>query len=144
MFERRFQCLRSYESESESEVAQSCLTLRDPMDCSLPGSSIRGIFQERVLEWVAISFSRGSSQSRDQTWVSHIVGRHFTIWATREAHIYVHKQFVYVYTCICIYINCLPKLLVNQNIPFLKHTKNPRFFFRITPVLRRYMLTILH
>ena len=43
--------------ESESEVAQSCLTLSDPMDCSLPGSSVRGIFQTRVLEWVAIAFS---------------------------------------------------------------------------------------
>ena len=43
--------------ESESEVAQSCLTLRDPMDCSLPGSSIHGIFQARVLEWGAIELS---------------------------------------------------------------------------------------
>ena len=45
----------------ESEVAQSCLTLCDPMDCSPPGFSVHGIFQARVLEWVAISFSRGSS-----------------------------------------------------------------------------------
>ena len=59
----------------ESEVAQSCLTLWDPMDCSLPGSSVHGIFQARVLEWVATSFSRGSSQLRDRTWVSHIAGR---------------------------------------------------------------------
>ena len=44
--------------ESESEVAQLCLTLHDPMDCSLPGSSIHGIFQTRVLEWVAIAFSK--------------------------------------------------------------------------------------
>ena len=43
--------------ESESEVTQSCLTLRDPMDCSLPGSSVHGIFQARVLEWGAIAFS---------------------------------------------------------------------------------------
>ena len=56
--------------ESESEVAQSCLILCDPMDCSLPGSSVHGIFKARVLEWVAISFSRGSSQPRDQTRVS--------------------------------------------------------------------------
>ena len=54
------------------------------MDCSLPCSSTHGIFQARVLEWVAISFSRGSSRPRDRTWVSHIVGRRFTIWATRE------------------------------------------------------------
>ena len=65
-------------------VAQSCLTLCDPMDCSLPGSSVHGIFQARVLEWVAISFSKGSSQPRDGTRVSHIAGRCFTIWATRE------------------------------------------------------------
>ena len=56
----------------------------DPMNCSLPGSSVHGIFQARVLEWGAIAFSRGSSQPRDQTRVSRIVGRHFTIWATRE------------------------------------------------------------
>ena len=68
----------------ESEVAQSCLTLCDPRDCSPPGSSVHGIFQARVLEWVAISFSRGSSQLRDWTLVSCIAGRHFTIWATRE------------------------------------------------------------
>ena len=51
------------------------------MDCSPPGSSVRGVFQARVLEWVAISFSWGSSWPRDWTWVSHIVGRCFTIWA---------------------------------------------------------------
>ena len=68
----------------ESEVAQLCPTLCDTKDGSLPGSSIHGIFQARVLEWVATSFSRGSSQPRDRTWVSRIVGRYFTIWATRE------------------------------------------------------------
>ena len=47
--------------KSESEVAQSCPTLCDPMDHNLPGSSVHGIFQARVLKWVAISFSRGSS-----------------------------------------------------------------------------------
>ena len=56
-------------------VAQSCTTLCDPMDCSLPGSPIHGILQARILEWVAISFSRGSSQPRDQTQVSQIAGR---------------------------------------------------------------------
>ena len=54
------------------------------MDCSLPGSSVHGIFQAIVLEWIAISFSRWSSQPRDQTRVSRIVDRRFTIWATRE------------------------------------------------------------
>ena len=71
--------------ENESEVAQSCPNLCNHMDCSLPGSSIHGILQARTLEWVAISFSRGSSQPRDRTQVSCLVGRHFTIWATREA-----------------------------------------------------------
>ena len=70
--------------ESESEVAQLCLTLCDPMDCSPPGSSVHGIFQAIVLEWVAISFSKGSSQPRDRTRVSRIVDRCFTIWATED------------------------------------------------------------
>ena len=60
----------------ESEVAQSCPTLCDPMDCSLPGSSVHGIFQAIVLEWIAISFPRGSSRPRDRTRVSGIVDRH--------------------------------------------------------------------
>ena len=63
---------------SFESVVQSCLTLWDPMDCSLPGSSIYGIFEARVLEWVAISFSRGSYQSRDWTQVSCSAGRCFT------------------------------------------------------------------
>ena len=67
-----------------SEVSQSCPTLCDPMDCNLPGSSVRGIFQAIVLEWIAISFSTGSSRPRDRTQVSHILDRRFTVWATRE------------------------------------------------------------
>ena len=65
--------------ESESEVAQSRPTLCDPVDCSLSGSSVHGIFQARVLDWVAISFSTGSSLPRDRTQVFRIAGRHFTI-----------------------------------------------------------------
>ena len=68
--------------ERVSEVAQLCLTLWDPMGCSLPDSTIHGVFQARILEWVAISFSRRSSRPRDWTRVSGIVGRRFTIWAT--------------------------------------------------------------
>ena len=67
--------------KKESVVFQSCLTLWDPMDFSPPGSSIHGILQARILEWVPISFSRGFSQPRDRTWVSRIAGRFFTIWA---------------------------------------------------------------
>ena len=57
----------------------------DPMGCSLPGSSVHGIFQARILEWVAMPSSRGSSRARDRTQVSCIAGRFFTNWATREA-----------------------------------------------------------
>ena len=58
------------------------------MDCSLPGSSFHGIFQARILEWVAIAFSRGSSRPRDQTTqVSRIAGRCFTTWATSESEV---------------------------------------------------------
>ena len=65
--------------ESESEVAQSYPTLCNSMDCSLPGSSVHGIFQAIVLEWIAISFSKRSSQPRDLTQVSHIIDRRFTV-----------------------------------------------------------------
>ena len=57
------------------------------MDNSLPGSSIHGILQVRILEWVAIPFSRGSSWPRDWTRVSYIAGRFFTIWAPKEVSI---------------------------------------------------------
>ena len=79
-------------------VAQLCLTLCDPMNCSPPGSSVHGILPARTLEWLAIPFSKGSSQPRDQTQVSCIVGdwntfltvqnpgRFFTVWTTGEAH----------------------------------------------------------
>ena len=70
--------------QSESEIAQSCLTLCDLVDCSPPGSSIHGILQARILEWVVISFSRESSRPRDRTQVPRIAGRHFNLWATRE------------------------------------------------------------
>ena len=64
---------------------QLCLTLCNLMDSSWPGSSVHGIFQARILEWVAISFSRGSSPPRDQTCVSCIASRFFTSWAIEEA-----------------------------------------------------------
>ena len=71
--------------EESVKVTQSCLTLCNPMGCSLPGSSVHEIPQARILEWVAIPYSRGSSQRRDQTQVSYIAGGFFTSWATREA-----------------------------------------------------------
>ena len=64
------------------KVAQLCLTLSDPMDYSLLGSSVYGILQVKILEWVVIPFSRGSSWPRDRTWVSCIAGRFFINWTT--------------------------------------------------------------
>ena len=75
-------------SEGVSEVAQSCSTLCDPVDCSPPGSSIHGILQARILEWVAIPFSRGSSRPMNPS--LYIAGRFFTIWATTEAVLHGH------------------------------------------------------
>ena len=66
--------------------AQSCPPLWDPMDCSLPGSSVHGISQARILEWVAIAFSRGSFQPGEWTCVSCIGRKILYFWAIREAH----------------------------------------------------------
>ena len=61
----------------------------NPMDCSPPASSVHRIFQARILEWIAISFSRGCSWPSNWTWVSCIAGSFFTDWATRETLIYI-------------------------------------------------------
>ena len=74
-------------------VTQSCLTLCNTMDCSLPGSSVHGILQERILEWVATPFSRGSSWPRDWTWVSCIADRFLTVLS--------FLLFVWVCVCVC-------------------------------------------
>ena len=66
-------------------VTQSYPTLCDPMDCSPPGSSVHGLLQARILEWVAIPFSRGSFQPKDRAQVSCIAGGFFTIWVIKEA-----------------------------------------------------------
>ena len=71
--------------KGEGEVVQSCPTLCDPVDCNLLGFSIHGILQARILEWIAMSFSRGSSRPRDQTGVSCTAGGFFTSRATKEA-----------------------------------------------------------
>ena len=69
-------------------VAQLCLTLCDSMDSSLPGSSVHGILQARIREWVAMPSFWRSSQPRDRTQVAHIAGGFFTVWDTREAQEY--------------------------------------------------------
>ena len=73
-------------------VAQACPTLCDPVNRSLPGSSVHRIFQASILKWVAIPFSRGSSRPTDRTWVSCLTGRFFTVWAAREAKLLVHPK----------------------------------------------------
>ena len=73
---------------SSSVMSDSC----DPMDCSRPGSSVHGIFQARILEWIAISFSRGSSRPRNWTQVFCIAGRFFTDWAMRVARQGINLQ----------------------------------------------------
>ena len=83
-----FVILNCFSRKVNVKIAQLCLTLWNPMDCSLPGSSVHGILQARILEWVAFPFSRGSSQPKDRTQVSCIAGRFLTVWATREAQEY--------------------------------------------------------
>ena len=74
-------------------IAQSCLTLGNPMDCGPPGSSVHEILQARILEWVTISFSRGSFWPRDQTQVSYIAGRLLTALDIREAYKEENKKW---------------------------------------------------
>ena len=79
-------------------MSDSC----NPIDCSLPGSSVHGILHARILEWVAISLPRVSSQPRNQTWVSCLAGRFFTDWATREAQVssllsFFHTWYVKIF-----------------------------------------------
>ena len=77
-------------------VTQSGWTLSYPVDCNSPGSSVHWILQARLLEWVTVPFSRGSSQPRDWIWLSRIAGRFFIIWATREVpsntHTHTHTR----------------------------------------------------
>ena len=109
-------CVHAYESKVKVLVAQSYRTLWDPMDCGPPGSSARGILQGRILEWVALLFSRGSSHPRNQTLVSCITGRFFTIWAMGSpTYIFINTHInmyiyiplyisIYIYPSVCVYI----------------------------------------
>ena len=116
-------CVHTWEREGVI-VAQSCPTLCDPRDCSLPGSFV----QARILEWVAISFSRGPSQPRDQTWVSHIAGRLFTVWATREVVASKYKgqlkkyQQIHAWLYLIIYRQYIR--ICNESIHFFQRTQD--------------------
>ena len=108
-------------AEWVSEVAQSCLTLCDPMDYSLPGSSVDGIFQAIVLQWIAMSFSRGSSQPRDRIQVSRIVDRHCTVWTTREVLLLLLSRFSSVPLC------ATPEMAAHQAPPSLRFSRQERW-----------------
>ena len=89
-------------------VAQSCPTLCDPMGCSQPGSSVHGILQARIMEWIATPFSRGSSRPRDRTRVSSIADRFFPVRATRPVlkpgQGRLHALFLYSLHIKCYYV----------------------------------------
>ena len=81
-------------SAAAAESLQSCPTLCDPMNCSLSGSSVHGILQERILEWVAMPSSRGSSRPRDQTCISYIscIGRQFLYHKSHLESLYISSS----------------------------------------------------
>ena len=110
-------------------VTQSCLILCNPMDCSPPGSSVHGILQARILQWVVMSSSRGCSQPRDWTQVFHIAGGFFTIWATREG-----LKVAFVYLNILIF----PTTFKFEN--FQTHRK---FGYSINPVLTFHPYSVI-
>ena len=103
---------------------QSCLTLCDPMDCSPPGFSVHGILQARILECVAISFSRGSSRPRDQTHVSCIAGGLFTTEPPGKPH----SKFTYILLCLSFFflnhsLTGVFVCLLKKRFSFLKSLK---------------------
>ena len=99
------------------------------MDCSLPGCSVHGLLQARILQWVTIPFSRGSFQPRDRTQVSHLARRFFTIWVTREA-LYIHKSL----SCVWLFVTpwtvvhgiLQARILVWVVFPFSRGSSQPR------------------
>ena len=120
--------------------AQLSPTLCDCIDCSLPGSSVHGVFQSRILERVASSFSRPSSRPRDRTQVSHIAGRCFTIWTTREAHpscMSIYFKSVYI----CRQILDWPESC-SEFSNFLANPVTTIFDFQISSELNLYLLKI--
>ena len=96
----------------------SCSVVSDslrPMGCSPQSSSVHGILQARILEWVAISFSRGSSRPRGRTQVSHIAGRRFNLCATREAKM-SKKALLLSFSAHCLGWKCPQEELIHQSV----------------------------
>ena len=124
--------------------------LCDPMDCNPPGSSIHGILQARILEWVAIPFSRGSSWPRDQTRVSCIAGRFFTVWTTREELLLKFSwfkrervPFFFAFIAYCItHVDQLFLMRGSAGFAIYKfvchygHKKNPQHLWRVCQPIR--------
>ena len=115
-------------------------------DCSPRGSSVRGILQGRIMEWVAIPFSRGSSQPRDWTQASYIAGRFFTIWTAGDAHVLcIHTNMCsYLYSVLDYLLGKLCMCLESQQsregwereksricLQILCYCKIPKFRFRV-------------
>ena len=120
---------------------QSWVWLCNPMDCSLIGSSVHGILQARILEWVAILFSRGSSWLRDWARISCIAGRFFAVWATREAqYMYTYSWFTSLYietnTTLLYYILILKNSLVNGR---LNNKENRRILLVLTVKIGQWL-----
>ena len=121
-------------------LIQSCPTLYGPMNCSPPDSSVHRILQARTLEWVAISFSRGSSQSRNQTGVSCIAGGFFTSWATRESpsgyniHVIMDSLHFLKFKNFCASKGAIQKVEIQPTEwkqIFVHDISNKKLFFRI-------------
>ena len=102
-------------------VTQSCLTFCDPMDCSSPGSCVHGISQARILEWVAISFSRGSSQPRDQTCVFYTGRQILYCWAPREDYIYIYIWICTFQSTPYSHVSLFLRIILSCNHPWLIH-----------------------
>ena len=113
------------------------------MDCSPPGSSVHGVLQARILEWVAIPFSRGSSWPRDWTEVFHIVGRFCIVWATREVPLYAeillfNNSGIFIRLCCA----CPPHHgLLNPSHTYAKYQHSLQNFLQSLPGVPRDPLT---
>ena len=107
-----------------SSVAQSCLILCDPMDCSQSDSSVHGILQVRIMEWVVISFSRGSSQPRDQTRVSCIANRLFTAEPPKTPQVFAAAKLLQSHPTLCNPINSSPP---GSPVPRILQARTPEW-----------------
>ena len=124
-------------------------TLCNPMDCSPPGSSVHGILQARIMEWGAMPSSRGSSWPRDWTHVSYIIGRFFTIWATKKA-LYILVGISNEMLCSQCSLSVLYHFALSYSVMFTLTpwlSCSPPGFFTIKSLfvpLWRYFKTIIH